>query len=236
MSYTSDYFAARESWRDWRIEANWLIAHVCIGQNTRVLEIGCGGGGLLRMLRERGANVVGVDTLNVALNLAKDRLENNAKTRRQGDKESISVSPSHLVSLSLIHVGEDNTLPFHDASFDAIIAQHAVEHLPDVETALVEWKRLLRPNGHIALATPNARYPDPAHFADADHTHVFAPQELRVTVERAGFSVESSTTIFPFLSRLRALRGFGVMAYRIFQRAPYFASRGRTIMLAAQKK
>ena len=237
MSYSSDYFTTRESWQDWRIEARWLIDAACITQGARVLEIGCGGGGLLRMLRERDASVVGVDTLNVALNLAHERLgqAGDTETRRQGDKENVTMSPSRLVSWSLIHIGEDNTLPFRDASFDAIIAQHAIEHLPNTDAALREWKHLLKQNGRIALATPNALYPDPAHFADADHSHIFAPQELRATVERAGFSVESCYTIFPFLSRLRALRAFGVMAYRIFQRAPYFASHGRTIVLSAHK-
>jgi hypothetical protein len=42
-------------------------------------------------------------------------------------------------------------------------------------------------------------------------------------------------TIFPFLTRARLLRAFGVIAYRAFARAPYFASRGRTILLGARQ-
>jgi SAM-dependent methyltransferase len=228
MTYSTEYFVARESWRDWRIEAQTLINWARIAPGTRILEIGCGGGGLLRLLREHGASVVGVDTLDVALALANEQLILADKgTRRKGDKEK-------NLSLSLIHIGEDATFPFRPNSFDAILAQHVVEHLPEIHNALREWKRLLKPNGRIALATPNALYPDPAHFADADHAHIFAPAELRRACAQAGFIVESCATIFPFLSRARFLRAFGVMGYRLFQRAPYFASRGRTILLSAR--
>ena len=236
MSYSSAYFTTRESWRDWRIEANLLIEHARVTTNSRVLEIGCGGGGLLRMLRERGALAVGVDTLNLALNLAHQRLDTDEHTLRVTQIKNKNQCLSVSISVPLIQIGEDNTLPFCDESFDAIVAQHAVEHLPDVDAALREWRRLLKPHGCIALATPNARYPDPAHFADADHAHVFAPDELRDTVQRAGFQIEACSTIFPFLTRFRALRALGVLAYRLFQNAPHFASHGRTIVLSARKK
>jgi SAM-dependent methyltransferase len=228
MAYSTAYFTARESWRDWRIEAQSLIELARVMRGARVLEIGCGGGGLLRLLRERGARGVGVDSLDVALNLARERdLSGFQKPDRS----------------ELIRVGEDSALPLCDAAFDAIIAQHVVEHLPDVAVALREWKRVLRspepsegkPGGRLALATPNALYPDPAHFADADHAHVFTPRELRDTVQRVGFVVESCYTIFPFLSRARLLHALGVIAHSPFRRAPYFASRGRTLLLSARK-
>ncbi len=74
MAYSESYFTARESWRDWRIEAQSLMDLARVTRGARVLELGCGGGGLLRLLRERGASAVGVDTLDVALNLARERL------------------------------------------------------------------------------------------------------------------------------------------------------------------
>lgn len=232
MSYDESYFTTRERWRDWRIEARLLmeLAHVTPG--TRVLEIGCGGGGLLRMLRARGASVVGVDPLDAALRLAFTQ-----RAGEQGSRGEEERTPLHLrasAPLHLIQIGEDTTLPFHAASFDAIIGQHVVEHLPDTDAVLREWKRLLKPNGRIALATPNTHYPDPGHFADADHAHIFSPDELRRACEQAGFVVEACYTIFPFLSRLRVLRVLGVIAHQVFQRAPYFASRGRTVMLGAR--
>lgn len=233
MAYSETYFTQRESWRDWRIEARELLRLARVTRESRVVEIGCGGGGLARMLRERGARVVGVDTLARALELAREK-----EWERGSAGEGETVTPSPLLPLSpssFVRIAEDGKLPFHDAAFDALIGQHVVEHLPEANAALREWKRVLKPGGRLTLATPNARYPDPAHFADADHARVFSPDELRDAVTRAGFVIEECCTIFPFLSRVRALRAFGVIAYRAFRRAPYFAARGRTILIAARK-
>jgi SAM-dependent methyltransferase len=217
MTYSPSYFSARESWRDWRIEARQLIDRARVSKGTRVLEIGCGGGGLLRLLHERGAVAVGIDTLEIALELARGRDD----------------PPGRLYDV--IRIGEDGALPFRDAAFDAVIGQHVVEHLPDADAALREWNRVLAPGGRLALATPNAHYPDPAHFEDADHARVFSPRELDDAAASAGFAVEACYTIFPYLTRGRALRAVSVMGYRLFQHAPYFATRGRTIILSARK-
>lgn len=222
MGYSDSYFATRETWRDWRSEAHELMRLTRVTRDARVLEIGCGGGGMLRLLRERGARAVGVDVLADALRLASER----GRERESGG----FFSPP-----SLVQIAEDGRLPFRDHAFDALIAQHVIEHLADVDAALREWNRVLKSGGRLTLATPNARYPDPAHFADADHAHIFSPAELRAVVTRAGFVVEECFTIFPFFTRLRALRAFGVLAYRAFRDAPYFAMRGRTLLLSARK-
>lgn len=213
MTYSDAYFTARESWRDWRIEAAQLISLARVPTGGRVLEIGCGGGGLLQRLRRTAALAVGVDTLGTALELARRR----------------------DASVSLVRVTARNPLPFSADSFDAMIGQHVLEHLADVDDALYEWKRLLKRGGRLVLATPNACYPDPAHFADAEHTRVFAPTELADTVERAGFSVVHLSTIFPYLTHVRLLRATGVLAFRAFRYAPYLKTRGRTILLAGAR-
>ncbi len=217
MAYSDSYFVTRESWRDWRIEAEQLVHLARVAPGMRVLEIGCGGGGLLRRLGERGAQSVGVDTLVGALDLAHARLLQTGN------------------SASLVQIAENGALAFRSNTFDAVIGQHIVEHVADVPAALCEWKRVLKIGGRLAIATPNARYPDPAHFADADHAYLYSPEELWAAMEQAGLVVESSFTLFPYLSRLRALRAFGVLAHRVFRHVPYWSARGRTIMLAAQK-
>jgi SAM-dependent methyltransferase len=245
MTYSDSYFTTRETWRDWRIEARELMRLARLLRDVRVLEIGCGGGGLLRMLRECGTRAVGVDLLESALELARERemslrpeqsnLHGGLETPALACGARVAVSQRTLLAMTLVRIGEDGTLPFRANAFDALIGQHVVEHLPDVDVALREWKRVLKLHGRIALATPNAHYPDPKHFADGDHARIFAPDELRDVVTRAGFIVEECFTIFPFFSRGRALRAFGVIAYRIFEHAPYFAMRGRTIMIVARK-
>ena len=237
MPYPGSYFTARESWRDWRIEAQQLIDLARVSEGARVLEVGCGGGGLLRLLRERGAMAVGVDTLQAALELAQRRQAQGVEALA-GDIDLKSTRPAKASipkTSAFVQITGNSTLPFRSGAFDAIVGQHVIEHLPDVNAALCEWNRMLRPGGRIALATPNAHYPDPAHFADEDHAHIFALDELCHAAGRAGFAVEYASTIFPFLSNLRALRAAGVIAYRVFEMLPYFAIRGRTILLSARK-
>jgi ubiquinone/menaquinone biosynthesis C-methylase UbiE len=213
MTYTAEYFTTRETWRDWRIEAYSLMSLAHAVSGSRVLETGCGSGGLLRLLAARGVHPVGVDASRMALELAQQR------------------APGAAVA----QVGEGAALPFGDGCFDAVVGQHVVEHLPDPAAALREWRRVLKPGGRLALATPNARYPDPAHFADDDHDHVFTPGELRSAAEAAGFSVVACYTVFPYLTRLRPLRALGVAGHQLFRRLPYFAGRGRTILLGATR-
>lgn len=216
MTYPDTYFTARESWRDWRIEAGQLLDLAGVSCGKCVMEIGCGGGGLLRLLSARGAVGIGVDVLQAALELAQRR-------------------DSGLQRTSFIRIGADGRLPIRGESLDAVIGQHVVEHIRDVDAAIREWKRVLAPGGHLALATPNAQYPNPGHFADADHVHIYTPLELKGLVTQAGLQVEHCSTIFPFLSQRRALRASGVIAYRVFRQLPYFDRRGRTILISAVK-
>ena len=211
--YDEGYYRYRESTRDFNIEAGLLYDMLSPGPDARILEVGCGGGALLSFLEDRGHSATGVDILEEAVRLASQ------------------AAPSSRVIRS--DAGE---LPFDAGSFDRLLSHHLVEHLDDLPGALEEWRRVLVPGAVMAICTPNRIYPSPRIFDDPSHVHVYDRRELAGVVEKAGFRVEDSLTVFPHLWKDRISVAVGVPLWRAFCRLPYFRDRGRSLLLSAQRR
>src|SRR3974377_2081148 len=56
-------------------------------------------------------------------------------------------------------VGDIQSLPFADGSFDVVTANMVLEHVEDPSALLAEVGRVLRPKGMFAFHTPNKYYP-----------------------------------------------------------------------------
>ena len=178
--YDEGYYRYRESTRDFSIEAGLVVRMLEAAPGARVLEVGCGGGALLSFMRARGSDPTGSDLLPEAVRLARE------------------AAPGCEVLEA-----DAGRLPFPDASFDRLVSHHLVEHLPDLPAALAEWKRVLAPGGVMVICTPNRLYGSPRIFEDPSHLHIYDRRELVRMVEKAGFRVEESLTIFPHLLRDR---------------------------------
>ena len=69
-------------------------------------------------------------------------------------------SPGRHVKCDLLPSASDiqrvdlTAMPFEDASFDLVIANHVLEHVEDDQRALAEIARVLKPAGHAILQTP----------------------------------------------------------------------------------
>jgi SAM-dependent methyltransferase len=87
-----------------------------------VLELGCGYGGLLKVLRGASARPVGVDVEATRVKYAKSR------------------------GLDAVCASAD-ALPFPDGSFDVVVSDAVLEHLTDIAACLRESHRVLRPAG-----------------------------------------------------------------------------------------
>ena len=66
-----------------------------------------------------------------------------------------------------------------DASYDFVYSSHLLEHLPDVELALTNWWRVLKPGGYLLLLLPHRDLYEkkttlPSRFNE-DHAHFFLP-------------------------------------------------------------
>ena len=94
-----------------------------------VVDVGCGSGVLMALLRERGVPVVGVDA-----------------------------SPAQLAQAAGARVRADALkLPFPDESFGGVAALYMLYHLPDPAQAIAECHRVLRPGGRFAACAPSRR-------------------------------------------------------------------------------
>lgn len=131
---TPEFFAAFDRLRE-DIEPAAVQARVynfSVARGKRVLDVGCGNGYILSRYARCGARVTVVDLTWTALHLtrARFRLEGQAGTFLQADAER---------------------LPFRDGAFDLVVSVGVLHHVPDIEHAIEEIGRVLRPNGQIIL-------------------------------------------------------------------------------------
>jgi SAM-dependent methyltransferase len=118
-------------------------------EGLRVMEVGCGEGGVLTPFLERGCNCVGVD-------LAPDRIE-LAKTFLQKylDGGQLKLIAKNIYDLDFL--GEFRH------SFDVIILKDAIEHIPDQEKIIGHLKELLTPRGQVYFGFPPWYMPHGGH-------------------------------------------------------------------------
>ncbi len=104
---------------------------------ARVLDVGCGAGGATIVLveRHRAARVTGVDPMAHLVEYCRDR----AARLGLGGQLSYEELPT------------DGSLPFQDASFDAVFSKDSLLHVADKAAALSEFHRVLRPGGRLLV-------------------------------------------------------------------------------------
>jgi len=139
-----DAFAAEHDINEYYTRANPVIRYiensrlriiarmVQAGPDDRILEVGCGGGHVLRLFPH--SCLTGVDVSDCMLNKARENLRGYRVRWLKG---------------------ELHTLGIPDCSFDRIICTEVLEHVVDPHTILCEMKRLLAPNGRIVVTLPN---------------------------------------------------------------------------------
>ena len=103
----------------------------------RVVDVGCGAGGLVRFLRDQGADALGVECGDVMISQARE------------------AEPDH-VDAYLEGVGQD--LPLEDAAVDMVVFCYSLHHVPTGEMgkALTEAERVLRADGELVILEPIA--------------------------------------------------------------------------------
>lgn len=138
-----------------------------LGPADRLLEIGCGGGLLLRDALASGAAVTGLDHSEEMVRLARER------------------APEAEVVL-----GDAGRLPFPDASFTAIAMSIVFMFLDDPVAVLGECRRVLVSRGRVAIYTtaPELRGTPAAPEPLASRSHFYDDAQLAALVGRAGLA------------------------------------------------
>ncbi len=112
----------------------------------RVLDIGCGKGGIAVACAMKGAEVVGFDLDERETNIAKLRAE------------------SYSLDNILIFRGNAENIPFPDNHFDLVTAASVLEHVKNLEGVVKEMVRITKPNGYCCVTVPNPIFPREAHY------------------------------------------------------------------------
>jgi SAM-dependent methyltransferase len=112
-------------------------------------------------------------------------------------------------------VADIRSLPFGDASFDAVYSMGTVEHFRDSERALAEMVRVLRPGGCAIVGVPNRYDPFLRPLLSAvlqalglyayGYEKSFSRRSLRLMLERSGLKVTAETAILFLPGWLRML-------------------------------
>lgn len=120
----------------------------CARARGRVLEIGIGTGA---NLPHYGADVqlVGVDPSAAMLAQTRTKLARDAAGRQEAGEQGADRPGATVAALLRADAG---ALPFPDATFDAVVSTYVMCCVPDLDRALREALRVLRPGGDLLLA------------------------------------------------------------------------------------
>jgi len=219
------------------------------GETGLVLDVGCGGGLFLKMMREQGLPVLGLDNSVQAAKLA-------------WKQNGVAV-----VCADLAHS------PVLNGSCAAVTMFHVLEHLLDPVAYLHSARALLRPNGRLIVQTPNAASWQFLMFGEywngvdvPRHLINYRQKDLENVLEYAGFEIvrrkqfslrdnpagfasSAAPHLDPMARRVRGIREsaplktfkdllyfslvVGALPFTIFEAA---CGAGSTIMLEARRK
>jgi len=166
------FIMARETWA-----ANLkAIKALGIDPHDLVLDVGCGHGRGLGALAARApkGQVVGIDPSRLMIEIAAKR------NRRQVKANRVRVV-----------VAAVEALPFPEGAFDKALCVHVVYFWPDLNAALAEIARVLKPGGRLALLFRTNADAAAVNAFPADVYRFPSVGEMVTALSTAGFTVEA---------------------------------------------
>lgn len=144
-------------------------------RNGKILDLGCGTGDTLVLLKKLGWDVYGIDIDENAISVGKKRGLDNLKL---GTYKDIVTYP--------------------DSYFDAVRLYHVIEHLDNPALCLSLIKKKLKKGGELIIGTPNMQsftsliFKSRWYNLDSPrHLFLFSPRTLRMLAEKEGYLVRN---------------------------------------------
>ena len=145
-----------------------------LGSNALVVDLGCGGGGMLDGLGEIGP-VFGTDLYHEMLLLC------------------------HELGRERVFEASSHRLPLRNDCADLLVAFDVIEHIPQEEDVIAECFRVLKPGGRLFLSGPAYQWLYTHQDRLVDHQRRYTVGELRRKLAAAGFEVVRGSYIQFFL-------------------------------------
>jgi ubiquinone/menaquinone biosynthesis C-methylase UbiE len=142
---------------------------------STILDVGCGTGTLLSMIRERQKTIQlsGIDLSEEMIRAARAKLQENADLR----------------------ISDSEDIPFKNASFDLVTCTFSFHHYPNPRAVLLEFRRVLSPGGRLILADPSIFFPLRqlmnlfVPLSKDDTVRFYSKKEIQGLTESAGFEI-----------------------------------------------
>ena len=154
--------------KDWRYKS--LFSLVRLGNNQKVLDVGCGRGDFLSLVKEKGARPFGIDIDKEAIKTAKNRLK----------VDEIKV-------LSWDKLGEDGFWK----GFDLITSFDVLEHVSSPNKFLSTVKTILKPGGLVCITVPRWDRDPKVFDSEVDypphHLTIWTSNALKIALKKSGF-------------------------------------------------
>lgn len=183
---------ARQEDRHWWFRGRRAVIRSVVERHLpppprRILDVGCGTGGMLQLLSEFGT-VEGLESSDDALRLCRERIGDAAKLHK-------GLIPDDLP---------------RDGSFDVVTAFDVLEHLDDPVGGMRGMRAVLRSGGIFICAVPAFRFLWSEHDDVHHHRTRYTRDDLRKQLLEAGFDVQFmsyfNTLLFPPIALARVLR------------------------------